>query len=253
MTKRKSVVSKMLLLVVILTLVSCCFLGSTFARYTSTGSGTGTVNVANWSFDFKGGPSAEESMDVEFAEQLSPSKYDYNTTVGSEYTAQTPRTNETGKILVATITYNIEVDATFTLDTGDGIIFKGADGKVIGADSEQSTTAFGTSGVKTDGKPTKAEVEEVFSIKLYVNETSNDAAGATLYAGEKALSAGEGTLYIYAEVTWTSDTNIGSSDGKTEISGTTADTRDTWIGTNISSVGWELTYTAVQATELPTA
>ena len=48
MTKRKSVVSKILLLVVLLTLVSCCFLGSTFARYTSSGSGTGTLQVAKW-------------------------------------------------------------------------------------------------------------------------------------------------------------------------------------------------------------
>ena len=51
MTKRKNVVSKMLLLVLILTLISCCFLGSTFARYTSSGEGGGArvrCQVAKW-------------------------------------------------------------------------------------------------------------------------------------------------------------------------------------------------------------
>ena len=90
MTKRKNVVSKMLLLVLILTLISCCFLGSTFARYTSSGNGSATLNVAKWAIDIKGG-AIEGGMSVNFAEKLSPSKHDYNTTVDGEYTANTVR------------------------------------------------------------------------------------------------------------------------------------------------------------------
>lgn len=46
MTQKRKLVSKLFVAVVVLTLVSCCFLASTFARYTSGGSGTGTVEVA---------------------------------------------------------------------------------------------------------------------------------------------------------------------------------------------------------------
>ena len=66
MTKRKNVVSKMLLLVLILTLISCCFLGSTFARYTSSGNGTGTLQVAKWDVTNEKG-----NIAVQF-EKLSP-------------------------------------------------------------------------------------------------------------------------------------------------------------------------------------
>ena len=52
---------KLSFILVVLTLLSCCFLGSTFARYTSGGTGTATVQVAKW--DVK---NTQESMDVSF-------------------------------------------------------------------------------------------------------------------------------------------------------------------------------------------
>lgn len=55
MTNKKSIVSKLLLGLVLLTLISCCFLGSTFARYTSGGSGSASTGIANWSIDITGG------------------------------------------------------------------------------------------------------------------------------------------------------------------------------------------------------
>lgn len=236
MTKRKSVVSKILLLVVLLTLVSCCFLGSTFARYTSGGSGSATLNVAKWAIDIKGG-AAEGSTEVSFTDQLSPSMEEYS---------ESPRTNQSGKVLVATVENTGDVDATVSLTVGPEIIFKGVDGKVVGAEDDASTTVFGQKGVATDGTPTEAEVEEVFSIKLYSGTTegaehaTNDLASGS---GTADVPADGGKIYIYAEVTWTSDSAT--------ITGATADIRDTWIGKNVTSVGWDLSYTAVQATELP--
>lgn len=209
MTKRKSVVSKILLLVVLLTLVSCCFLGSTFARYTSGGSGSATLTVAKWDVSH-----GEGDIALEF-EKLSPAMEVYDST---------DRTNVTGKILVATITNKGDVDATVSLTVGPEIIFKGA-----------------------DGTPTEAEVKEVFSIKLYKGTSADEEKTASLaeLGANETVSASNGVLYIYAEVTWTSD--------KGSINGETADKRDTWIGKNITSVGWDLSYTAVQATELPKA
>ena len=225
MTKRKNVVSKMLLLVVILTLISCCFLGSTFARYTSDGNGSATLNVAKWAIDIKGG-ATEGGMSVNFAEKLSPSKYDYNTTVDGEYTANTVRSNSTGKLLIATINNTGDVGALVTVTAGGVVV--------------------NTEAVYSD--PTEAEVKEVFSIKLWYG-TTNDAEKATteITSGSTKipLNATNGVIYIYAEVIWTSDTE--------NITGTDADERDTWIGKNVTSVSYNISYKAVQNTELPNA
>ena len=225
MTKRKNVVSKMLLLVVILTLISCCFLGSTFARYTSSGSGSATLNVAKWAIDIKGG-AIEGGTSVNFAEKLSPSKYDYNTTVDGEYTANTVRSNSTGKLLIATINNTGDVGALVTVTAGEVVV--------------------NTEAAYTD--PTEAEVKEVFSIKLWYG-TTNSAENATteITSGstEIPLDATNCVIYIYAEVIWTSDTE--------GVTGTDADERDTWIGKNVTSVSYNITYKAVQNTELPSA
>ena len=52
MVKKKRIVSKLILALVVLTAISCCFLGSTFARYTSGGSGASSVDVAKWDVQF---------------------------------------------------------------------------------------------------------------------------------------------------------------------------------------------------------
>ena len=54
MTKKKGIASKLFIGLTGLTLLSCCFLGTTFARYTSGGSGTAEVGVALWDVDFSG-------------------------------------------------------------------------------------------------------------------------------------------------------------------------------------------------------
>ncbi len=216
MTKRKNVVSKMLLLVVILTLISCCFLGSTFARYTSSGSGTGTLEVATWKLSHAG-----DNIDVNF-DMLSPSKDVYSSEV---------RSNSTGRLLVATITYEVDVETILTFSTGEAV-FGGS-------------PAYGSKGVATDGIPTANEVKEVFSIALYVNGSGNDAGAATAYSEITLEAESNGTIYVYAEVTWTSDTAT--------IKGENADKRDTWIGGNITGLTYNISYTAVQNTQIPEA
>ena len=51
MKQKSRIVSKLFAALVILTLISCCFLGSTFARYTSKSTGTASVGVAKWDVD----------------------------------------------------------------------------------------------------------------------------------------------------------------------------------------------------------
>lgn len=219
----------MLLLVLALTLISCCFLGSTFARYTSSGSGSATLNVAKWAIDIKGG-AIEGGTSVNFAEKLSPSKYDYNTTVDGEYTANTVRSNSTGKLLIATINNTGDVGALVTVTAGEVVV----------------NTEAGA--VYTD--PTAEEVKKVFSIKLWYG-TSEGAENATnaITSGstEITLDATDGVIYIFAEVIWTSDLETDVAKGED------GDKRDTWIGENVTSVSYNISYTAVQNTELPSA
>lgn len=218
MTKKKGIASKLFLLVVLLTLISCCFLGSTFARYISTERGTATMQVAKWDIS-----TGEDDMTIGFG-KLSPSKDEYGSTA---------RTHSTGKIEVATITNSGEVDALVTL--------------TLGAKTISCSAGYGTKGVATDGNPTKAEVKEVFTVKLYY--TVGDDSEQTLTAGDAEVKA-EGlalpvgkTITVYAEVIWTSDTAT--------ITGDTADVRDTWIGKHVTGVSATLAYTAVQSSKKP--
>lgn len=229
MEKKKRILPRLFAALVILTLVSCCFIGSTFARYTSSSTGSATVSVAKWSITAEGNGVGETTANFD---KLSPAQGEYG---GEGYDAGSVRTKSTAKVKVATISYTLDVKATLTLTT----------------DATPTITAgteYGTSGVTTNGVPTKEEVQDVFSIKLYTN-TSDAPESATEYEGaltlnENATEGATGTIYVYAEVTWTSDDET--------IFGANADIRDTWIGGNVTSVAWNLTYTAVQASELPT-
>lgn len=231
MTKKKGIASKLFLLVVLLTLISCCFLGSTFARYISTESGNATMQVAKWSIDVAN----EEDGDVTTAvfDKLSPAMEAYdNGDNDDQYNEGSVRSNKTNKVLVATITNTGDVDArvSFTI-------------------SEQPTLTQGEGAEDFGaGTYTLETIQGLFSIALYTN-TTDDAEGATAYTpGETEainVAATSGTLYVYAEVTWTSDDST--------VFGNAADERDTWVGQNVESVAYALTYTAVQSSERPDA
>lgn len=218
MTKRKSVVSKLLLLVALMTIVSCCFLGSTFARYISTGTGTATIPVAKWSI--KVGETGSGA--AQFA-KLSPLAAPYEDTV---------RANTSGKILVASMSNDGDVDALVEFTMGEVNV--------------TSDVAYGTQGVATDGIPTEDEVKEVFSVKFYYALTNSAADATEIPAGGVTLNAAGGTtteIFIFAEATWTSDTKT--------ITGEQADLRDTYIGEHIANVVCSYTWEAVQSTDLP--
>lgn len=211
MTQKRKLVSKLFVAVVVLTLVSCCFLASTFARYTSGGNGTGTVNVATWKVTGEG-----EGQIIAKFKQLSPSMDEY---------ADTPRTHSTAPVLVATINYEIDVNGILTLTVGKETITKTAEN-------------WGTYG--------EEQIKGLFDIQLYTSTTDGAAVsvdGLTAYTKAINVPATSGTYYVYAVVTWTSDDET--------VKGAAADARDTWVGTNVTSVGYELSYTFVQSSQLP--
>lgn len=230
MTKRKSIVSKVLLAIVALTLISCCFLGSTFARYTSGGTRSAGTSVALWDVNFTN----SEEFTAETT-TLSPSDDDY---VGDS----AKRTNSTGKILVATIQNSGDVSAEVSFTTGGETI-------TLLSGKQYDTTGYGNSaGALTGSGASQWQVANLFSVELYYdNENSyNEGNGV----GEKiedetavTLTSGD-TVYIFAEITWT------SSDDLQEV---TSDAIDTWAGQNVASVSYAISYTAVQSSEQPNA
>lgn len=228
MTKRKSIVSKILLAIVALTLISCCFLGSTFARYTSGGTGSAGTSVAKWDvgFDTEGQTEITET-------KLSPSMGEYKG-------ADDKRTNSTGKILVATITNSGDVDASVTITVGDETIalLNGAYGNGYTAENVSTVPDVGAS---------QEQVANLFSIKLYQDDSDTWSDGAEI-SGTFDLEAKSGesatTVYIFAEITWT------SSDDLQEV---TSDAIDTWAGENVEKVEYTISYTAVQSSVQPAA
>lgn len=229
MTQRKSIGAKLFIALIALTLISCCFLGSTFARYTSGGNGSASTGVAAWSINVTGG-GASGNMDVDFTNKLSPSMDNFaGESAGQE------RTNSTGKILIATIKNTGEVAAKVTITAGDITI----DNTV-----EYATDGSGITNVNAgnDGvAPTEAQVKGLFSVKLYQDDSAVFTNGTEI-KGEITLSATTGVVYIFAEITWTSADTSGEK---------VADAIDTWVGENVTEISYAFSYTAVQASEIP--
>ena len=226
MVKKKRIVSKLILALVVLTAISCCFLGSTFARYTSGGTGSATVDVAKWDVQF----GAETETPVELG-MISPAETAYDAGTHSS----SPRQNEGEKVLVATITNNSDVEADVTIDIGE-ISF--------GAFDQFGDTAWKEGSI--EGAPTKGQVAALFSVRLWYGGEGALAAEAAeanteITDGEPVtLGVGSETLKIYAQVTWTSaDTTLKGD----------SDALDTWVGTHIETLTSTLTFTAVQGSQ----
>ena len=242
MVKKKRIVSKLILALVVLTAISCCFLGSTFARYTSGTTGKATVTVAKWDVSF-GTPGTAEAI---FGEDvsLSPAKEAWTDGTNS---AQNKRTHSTDTVKVV-ITNSGAVDAFVTVtipENGEVVKLKDS---VSYADDTGITESNYT---QADVKPTQTQVADLFDLKVTYSATPDAETGTdpfTLGTGAGAgvkVPAG-GTLNLFLCVTWT------SADGDTAISGAVADAIDTWAGKYVTSVAYTLNFLAVQDSELPT-
>ena len=219
---KKRILTRVLIVIAALTLLSCCFLGSTFAKYVTSAGGTAQIGVAKW--DVSVTPSAALDVTVD-ANKLSPDMTAYD----SSTHASNPRSHTSGKFLVATIVNNGDVAATITVSADDTATC------VLVADHPSTEEGF-------EDKSTEAAA--CFSIKFYKSDT-NDAAKATEGLVSETLDAkttdSADAIYIFAEVTWTSQDTSGNGDAL-----------DTWIGQYVTSVSWDLSYTATQNSELPT-
>ena len=236
MTKKKNIASKLVLVLFVLTLISCCLLGSTFARYVSGGSGSASVGIAKWDIDITGGGTGG-STTVTFGD-LSPSM--------AEFSNSSTRSNETEMVQVATIKNSGEVAATVTVAAGTiavnlgyigGVQYNFATGDKVYTTANAENVQF-----DPDYGASKEQAEGLFTIALYRGESAEAAAAIDDVI---TLNADGGSVKIWAKLTWT------SADGSAAGVAAYADAIDTWVGEHVASVSYDITYTAVQASQQP--
>lgn len=226
MTNKKNIASKLVLALFILTLISCCLLGSTFARYVSGGSGTASVGVAEWNVSITPNASLDWNTD-----KLSPSMAVFN--------GERARQNTTGKELVATITSNSDVDALVTVTATDlGIALES------GIHFDETGYTKTTGGVSGNGASAK-QISGLFTLVLYTDDSETYSDGEVLANGGtfEIKANSNKTVYVFAEVIWTSADKDSNGDA---TNAAYADTIDTWAGMYVESVGCTLTYSAEQ-------
>ena len=230
---KKRILTRVLIVIAALTLLSCCFLGSTFARYVTNADGSASVGVAKWDVDFTGsGTSA-----ISFGE-LSPSKDEWD---GTEARQNTIDIKDNAAAL--TITNNSEVDAIVTVKIAaptfnyhDG---KGSIGGASAPSMEQALKVISFQYALDTGSTAYGSLtwNPVAAAGSSVNVTLNANGGTTT------------TAKLYLRVVWTSlDTEELYGKG---ASAANADNLDTWFGENVDTVTANLTYSAVQNSQIP--
>lgn len=236
MTKKKNIASKLVLVLFVLTLISCCLLGSTFARYVSGGTGSASVGIAKWDVGM-----AEGSMTID-VDKISPKKE-----AATDDNATTPRQNiaVAAKVL-AKITNNSDVKADVT------VTLSGYSVKMIGS----AVFSDADVGWKTAKKPSQAEFMDTVQLQFGTSadaqtqpttwSTVNNATSFSVYNDTLAAktSTTAASICIWYRVIWESQDDNKKVDD--------ADAFDTWIGQNVTSISANLSFSAVQFSELPT-
>lgn len=228
---KKRILTRVLIVIAALTLLSCCFLGSTFAKYVTNADGSAQVNVAKWDLRMTANGSTEVVVGGDDA-RLSPDVADF---------ADGDRIHKHAGALAMTITNNGEVaadvDVTFSV--------KGYQ------DTNGSWFAnWSTSGIK-NGEGVPSETEATTTLKIQVAVTTSltlPAADASDWKDYGTVSVNNvaakgGVVYVYIRAVWDTMDDLGEA---------TSDKIDTWLGENISAVVADISYSAVQASELPT-
>ena len=238
-TEKKRIFSKLTVCVAALALVSCAFVGGTFARYTSGEYVTpGGVNIADWNVEI-----IDEGIDIF---EMAPNHEEY---AGTGYDAAKVRSytvSEGGQILK--IINHGQVAATVTIKVkDDSMVMESKDGEAIPLPTYSVV----------DGKEQNPEwkgvgIGNIFDIgDLTVQYSGATGAltgeskdGYTVYTAR--IETNEYVTVSVGEVTWTSDL---AADGAN--CGKYGDLRDTWIGTNVAKIGYEMTWSADQAENVP--
>ena len=230
--EKKSVLKKLTIGIAAMALISCAFVGGTFARYT-TGEKEipGGVNVADWKIEV-----IEDAADIF---EFTPNMDAYAAGSG----VRTKTVTEGGKILEIKNSGKVAATVTIKVDTSSYVM----------EDKEGNPAQFPEYSV-VNGEAVNAEWESVTVSNIFtiVGLTVQYSGSTTTEDGDTqgtvttytiTLQAGESVIVSVGKVVWTSDL--------TGENGAYGDLRDTWIGENISQIGYKMTWSAVQAEEIP--
>ena len=230
-TEKKRIFSKLTVCVAALALVSCAFVGGTFARYT-TGQQTtpGGTNVADWNIEI--------INEGEGFMELAPNMAEWSSGQRT-YTVQ----NDDGSAMkVLEIHNNGQVAGMFKLavDTSSYVL----------EDKEGNPIELPSYSAELNNPEWEdVSITDIFSVGVLsvvknndTKLTGNTTAGITNYSAK--LEPGEYVIVSIASVVWTSDMDDATS-------GAYGDLRDTWLGENVSMVGYEMTWSVDQAENVP--
>lgn len=273
--EKKSVLKKLTIGIAAMALISCAFVGGTFARYESSGrvDEGGGANISDWFIDEEHGEGTDEMMFT-----ISPLMGEYDTEARFHTVA------EGGEILRLTnrgsvnayITLNIEggLQAFGKTFTDDGITEF-----ALEADTEYTSSVDGTKYKwdTTNNRPLVYTLDEATNTYIYetpaewnnVSLFGPDGGNNVLKVGAVSvetvtLAEGDGKIEVSGDQTngWTFTLKPGETiavkigettwfSDFTDENGDNGDARDTWIGENIARVGYKFTWTAVQNSEEP--
>ena len=224
--EKKRIFSKLTVGVAALALISCAFVGGTFARYTTGETITpGGVNVADWDI--------EVVNEGEGFLELAPNMVGYTDTIRT-YTI------DGGKVLEIRNNGQVAGMLTLTVDTNT-YVMQDKEGNAI----DLPEYSADENNPEWEG----VEITDIFTVNtLTVTKNNTTTVGATTANGINnytvELAAGEYVIISIGEVKWTSDL-----DGET--GGIYGDRRDTWLGQNVSMVGYQMTWHVDQAENVP--
>lgn len=239
MKQKTRIASKLFAALVVLTLISCCFLGTTMARYTSAGTGTATVGVAKWDVSITGAGVQDGGVTFNTT-ALSPDDRSY--TEAQEETGKTKRVHSTAIVEVATIRNNSEVSAAVTFAPAASVTY--TYGNVENVNSFD--TAVGN--WDTLGRATDINEESMITGLIQITYYEDQDGTNKLEESEMSFTLGLGEAKtIYASVSWVTDDNNSATDG-----GVKADDLDTFVGMYVTSASWNFSVSVVQASERPT-
>ena len=238
---------KLLVVLIALLLIACSILGITLARYVTQGDpGTAGVGIANWKIT---ATEADGSGDVGIPLTLfSPNM--------KKYDSSTDRSRSKDNVLILQIENEGDVSAYVKLETGEVNAYgpnseTPIDFNVIDTDKNQNDP-----GSEYYYAPWGSQLDEIFSFEVSY-KVGEDEASATVpavatgdYAGMYHVPKGQ-SLFVYANITWTTDLDTDGTSAADATGSVYADYRDTWIGENVEKVALSYSWYAVQGSQLP--
>lgn len=204
--KKNSKLMRASFVLLVLTLITSCFVGGTFAKYVSEGEGTDSARVAKWGVVVTGKGDA-------FAKKYAADDNSDNIgiSVKSDTPVVAPGTSGTfkGVTITGTPEVAVKVETVATVDlTGDWI---GADG------SYYCPLVFDINGVKVSGLDASSTAEFAAELKAKIESAANGVvpAGEDLAASDKVpvlLKGGNKISWEWAfEGNDTNDTALGNA------------------------------------------